>query len=136
MKITRSHINFLLEGVSLAAFSTLAGTGFLMKFRLPPGSGESLAVLGLVRHDWGAIHLWLAFAFLALMLAHILLHWRWIKAMAQGRSSKGRTRRLVVFGVTTTLFLIIMILPWLLRVELTERTGEGRGHRRGHAVIR
>ena len=59
--------------------SLLAGIGFLMKFVLIPGK-ERFAVygrnvdlffLGFDRHEWGTLHLWLAFALIALMAVHI-----------------------------------------------------------------
>ena len=62
----------------------LITTGILIHYVLPPGSGgrhagsAALEVWGLSRHDWGAIHLVLAFAMIALILTHLVLHGRWI----------------------------------------------------------
>lgn len=65
-------------------FCGLAGTGLLMKYRLPPGSrgGHGLSALGMTRHEWGDIHLWLAWAVLAITLLHMALNWRWLKKIA------------------------------------------------------
>lgn len=32
------------------------------------------------RHDWGAVHFWLAVGFIVLMVVHLVLHWTWIKS--------------------------------------------------------
>jgi len=33
----------------------------------------------MTRHEWGAVHFYLAILFVALMVVHIILHWTWIK---------------------------------------------------------
>ncbi len=80
----RSILNFILDGVSLVVMLSLIGTGLVMRFVLPPGTGglqrgEPHKLLwGLGRHDWGAVHFWLAAAILVLMIIHVALHWTWI----------------------------------------------------------
>jgi hypothetical protein len=65
-------------------FCSLSGTGLMLAYRLPPGSrgGRGLSVLGWSRHDWGDLHKWLSFAFLALVVLHMILHWRWFWQIA------------------------------------------------------
>jgi hypothetical protein len=92
MLMKRSTINFI---VDLAGFLTLLGliiTASILRWILPPGTGglgrelhggrgreHIKQLLGMGRHDWGDIHLWLGVAFVVLMLVHIILHWGWIK---------------------------------------------------------
>jgi predicted membrane protein len=42
-----------------------------------------LYFLGLNRHEWGSIHLWLSFFFLFLLAFHIILHWKMIACIFQ-----------------------------------------------------
>jgi len=65
-------------------FCSMIATGLLLAFRLPPGSrgGRGLAVLGWGRHDWGDLHLWLAYGVIALVIAHLVLNWAWVKRVA------------------------------------------------------
>ena len=88
----RTSLNFI---VDLAAFLNLLGlifTGFVMEYILPPGTGGRGRILhgggggeyikelwSMTRHEWGDIHFYLAVVFIALMIAHIVLHWTWIK---------------------------------------------------------
>jgi hypothetical protein len=104
----RPAINAILDALSFAAFMLLISTGLLLEFRLPPGAGdlhawgggrhaaarEVLTVWGWSRHEWGEIHFWIACAFLALMAAHVLLHWKWIVCTVSGNKVDRRRRRL------------------------------------------
>lgn len=65
-------------------FCIMAGTGLLLAYRLPPGSrgGRGLSALGWSRHDWGDLHFWISLAFLALIIVHMILHWRWFWQIA------------------------------------------------------
>jgi NADH:ubiquinone oxidoreductase subunit 5 (subunit L)/multisubunit Na+/H+ antiporter MnhA subunit len=56
----------------------LVGTGIVIRFALPPGSGESRFLWGLHRHQWGDVHFWLALAAGVSMLLHVATHWSWV----------------------------------------------------------
>ena len=91
--MSRSSLNFVLDLVSFFVLLGLAITGFIMKYILPPGTGGTGRSLhdgagrgvqiqelwSMTRHEWGNIHFYLAVAFAALMILHIILHWSWIK---------------------------------------------------------
>jgi cytochrome b561 len=68
-------------------FCAMSGTGLLLAYRLPPGSrgGHGLSVFGWARHEWGDLHYWISFAFLALIFIHMALHWRWFWQIAAKR---------------------------------------------------
>ncbi len=88
----RSSLNFIVDLVGFINLLALAFTGFIMKYILPPGTGGLGRQLhdgrgrehiedfwSMTRHEWGAVHFYLAVLFLALMTLHIILHWNWIK---------------------------------------------------------
>jgi hypothetical protein len=67
-------------------FVTLATTGSILHWILPPGSGgrpgghdARKVLLGLSRYEWGEVHFWVAAAMLALIVLHLTLHWGWIR---------------------------------------------------------
>jgi membrane associated rhomboid family serine protease len=105
-KIVPRVMNALLWLVCCA----MAGTGLLLAFRLPPGSrgGRGLSALDLSRHEWGDIHTWLSYAFLALMVAHLALHWRWFWQVA---ARKKRWPLVLGFGVGIALLLALAFQP-------------------------
>jgi hypothetical protein len=90
----RTTLNFIIDFVSFLDLLSLAFTGFIMKYILPPGSGghgrgfrggrepaEEIKYLwSMTRHEWGGIHFYLAVIFAVLMVVHIILHWGWIKS--------------------------------------------------------
>ena len=91
--MSRSSWNFLIDLLAFAAFVLLAGTGFLLEYVLPAGSGggghrPGTAVWGLTRHDWGSVHYWVALLLMAVLAAHLALHWRWMLAMIKGKASR------------------------------------------------
>ena len=96
--MSRNTVNFILDSVAFLNLLCLVFTGFILKYILPPGSGEGYArgfrggrggeaasaeqireFLSLGRHDWGNVHFYLALIFVVLMIIHIILHWTWIK---------------------------------------------------------
>lgn len=127
MAARKAVINFWLEGLTLAALIGLIMTGFIMRWRLPPGSGGreggmSLEMLGLGRHDWGAIHFWVAIAFIVFIVVHLFLHWRWIWGMFQGRErSKGRG---ILFVVLSLILVLLNFTPWLIPVQSVRGVAE------------
>lgn len=75
----RASMNYVVDLLTLLAMLGIAGTGLIMKFALPPGSGSAgLALWSLGRHDWGSIHFWLTVAAGVLLLLHLYLHWSWV----------------------------------------------------------
>lgn len=89
----RAAVNYIIDAVAFLDLISLAATGIIMKWVLPPGSGgghgrgfrggrgpdDVKQLLGLGRHDWGEVHFVLSLLFVFLMLVHLVLHWNWIK---------------------------------------------------------
>jgi len=100
----------LLNALLWLVFCSMAGTGLLLAFRLPPGSqgGRGLSAWGLSRHEWGDLHTWLSYGFLALILTHLALHWRWFWQVA---ARKKRWPLLLGFGAGLALLLALTLQP-------------------------
>jgi hypothetical protein len=94
----RATLNFIFDIASFIALLLLALTGSILKFVLPPGSGglgwrggrfsssdlptdQVKYFFGLQRHEWINVHFYVVLIFLALIIVHIILHWRWIICM-------------------------------------------------------
>jgi len=113
----KPSLKFLIDGIAFAAFVLLAGTGVLMRYVLPPGSGHFLTLWGLDRHEWGRIHFWIAAAMMAALALHLLLHWRWVFCMIRGRPREGSGVR-VALAIVGILGLIGLALsPFFGQVE-------------------
>ena len=122
----KSTFNLIVDATALVVLAGLAATGFLIAYQLPPGSGggegrgfgavhgTALAVWGLTRHQWGNIHLILAFVLAALMAIHLVSHWQWIRAMAKTEGGpSGSVRKGMILG-TAAISLVLVALPFLL----------------------
>ena len=87
----RATLNFVVDLLGLTALIALTATGAIIKWILPPCgacSGEAQAggvvepektLMSIGRHDWGDVHFVVAGLFLILVVAHVLLHWTWVK---------------------------------------------------------
>jgi Domain of unknown function (DUF4405) len=97
----KPSLYFLIDAIAFVAFVLLAGTGVLMRYVLPPGSGHFLTLWGLDRHAWGVFHFWIAVALMAALALHLLLHWRWVVGMIRGRPREGSGVRvaLAIVGI-------------------------------------
>jgi len=134
----KNRINFFVDALMLVAGSLLAGTGFLMKYTLLPGR-ERMAVygrnvelffLGFDRHQWGALHLWLAFALLALLALHLVLHTAWIVKMARSLVA-GRTAQTLIISAFVLLCIVCMFFAFAAQPTVTESPGAAHGPGRG-----
>jgi len=127
----RPKLNFVIDALMFLALMGMAGLGFLMKYVLPPGREARLKYggpvgltwLGRDRHDWGDIHLYLAFTLLALLTLHIILHWQQILGLFQRLLPSPRTRFRVAM-VFLLLALLLIYFPFLVTPEVQQR---GRG---------
>ena len=82
--------------------------GFLMGLFLPqgPAAPESAKYfLGLHRHQWGNIHLYLSIAFTALIIIHLILSWKWIKIKSRQIFKKGWSSVLIFTALASILVL-------------------------------
>ena len=72
-------LNFWINVVIYVLMAFLLFSGLLMKYTMPPGTGEKLTLLGMGRHDWGVWHFWIAVVLLVGTALHLYLHWLWIR---------------------------------------------------------
>jgi hypothetical protein len=107
---------FLLKVTNLASFllgSFMLGTGLLLAFRLPHGSGPS-TVLGLTRHEWGDIHLWTGIGLAILIVVHLCQHRVWL---IQAAASRKKLRLVAGFALGA----LVIAAPLLIPVEKHEQ---------------
>jgi hypothetical protein len=134
----KTKINFVIDALMFVCLMAIAGLGFLMKYTLPPGRevwvkygrNVDLTWLGWDRHDWGAVHLYLAFTLLTLLTIHLILHWNMIVGLFARLIPDPRMRRRVGLAFLI-LSLLLIYFPFLITPEVGERgRGLGRGRHR------
>lgn len=127
--------NNALRVVNLLLYVTgcfLVGSGFLLAWRLPPGSrgGRGLTMLGMNRHEWGDWHLYVSFAVIVLTILHLALNRAWLEKIAASR----KTWRLVG-GLVLGLALVAAFMLAPVRQDGGGGRGDGGGggHRHGQS---
>lgn len=109
----------LIKWVDLVSFVVLVlmiSTGAVLELSLPARS-RGASVLGLTRHQWGDVHLYLSLLFLFLMTAHLVTHFRYIRCSLTGKGTREQNYRIAI-GVISLLVLIGLALwPILAPVE-------------------
>lgn len=108
LSMRRPTQNFSVDTIAFTLFLLLTSTGLLMHFILPPGSGQHTVIWGLSRHQWGDIHFWIAMALVGTIILHLLLHWRWLITLIQGRKGTPATRRRFRTGLAG-LFVVLVL---------------------------
>ncbi len=98
----RNTLNFWINLVSFVVLWFMLITGIIIAEILPPSSGElALSLWGQDRHDIGAIHKYLSYTFIVLMLAHVWLHWTWVCATLRSFFSRRKSphNRNTIWGI-------------------------------------
>lgn len=126
--IKKAKINFIIDLLAFTALLFLTSSGMLMHFVLPPGTGVQKSVWGLSRHEWGDIHLYIAFALISVIFIHLTLHWRWIVSIVKGRANSKGTLR--VFTGWLVVALLVSFAAWPLLTP-PEISSQGSNHEQG-----
>lgn len=142
----RNWINWWLDILLALGLWSLALTGLIMRYALPPGSGWRRALWGLNRHDWGDVHFWVSIGVVTLLAAHLALHWQWVCAMFPRLFHRSKTtapsspvrRNATGLGFLLAVVATSALFTWLAQANVVEtdgpRHGLGHGSGRGHAT--
>ena len=57
----------------------MTGTGLLLAYRLHGSPGGRALIIGMDRHEWGNVHLWISYIAVVAVLAHLIMNWTWLK---------------------------------------------------------
>jgi len=101
---------YLIDTLLFLCMVSIVFIGFLMGLFLPQGPTapeSSKYFLGLHRHQWGNIHLYLSIIFTVLIIIHLIFSWKWIKGKARQIFKKGWTTGLILTAVASILVLFL-----------------------------
>lgn len=113
MKLTKTDWKYVVDTLMFLCMVGIVLIGLLMGFVIPEGRlgpFQSKYFLGVHRHQWGHIHLWLSLAFTALVGVHIVLAWSWFKGKAKGLFGKAWSP---VLGLTLVAAVLVPVIFWL-----------------------
>lgn len=130
MKLSRTDWKLAVDTLMFVSILGVVAIGVLMAFFIPEGrlgAGQSKYLLGLHRHQWGNIHLYLSLAFAVFAAVHMVLAWSWVKGKATcifGKSWKAAV------GLTVLAAVLVPAVFWLATPKNDPAYagfGEGRG---------
>jgi len=104
----KNNLKYLVDTLLFLSMVGVAFIGFLMAFFLAEGPANQISskyFLGLHRHQWGDIHLYLSIIFSILVVFHLLLAWKWIKSQAE-RLFKGGWKTVLILTLAASFILI------------------------------
>jgi len=123
----KPKLNLVIDFIMLIVMMAVSGLGFLMKYVLLPGykinevygSNVELYFWGLDRHQWGTIHLYLAFFLIFLLVLHIIFHWDMIVSILQ-QMVQPKTKRLALLIIIGVLSLFLALVPFFIKPEIAQ----------------
>ena len=120
----KSKLNFTIDVLGLVFLIAMVGTGLIIRYILPPGSGgrgggHGLILWGMDRHEWGDVHFWLSVALLGLLTLHVALHWSWVCNFVRSRVVEARPlgklsgKKAIAYGAGFFILLNVLI-AWFI----------------------
>jgi len=78
-------LNYIVDVLMAVSFAITALTGLLMFIYFPSGvsRGGYQEFLGIIKHNWSAIHNLTGISMIFLVLIHLILHFKWLVNMTK-----------------------------------------------------
>jgi hypothetical protein len=140
--MSRTLFNITIDALAALFLIGMIGTGYLLRFPLPPGSNKRLMLWGLSRHEWGGIHYWISIALLLILFLHIAMHWSWIVSVLCKRIlNKGSdcipiiSSGVIVLMLFLTLFLFFALAANRSIVEVKRNHDEINRNKDSHFML-
>jgi mono/diheme cytochrome c family protein len=83
--MNRATLNQIVDLAASILFLGMLLTAYILWVALPPQTHRLLTLWGVTRHQWGTVHAYLSFAFLAVVALHLALHWKWAVSVVRHR---------------------------------------------------
>ncbi len=124
---TKNYINYILEVFLFVSVLSIVISGYIVWFVLPRGRGahgspycfrygegpfgNAMFVFGWPRYIWIEIHNWMGVALAAIILVHIVLHWKWIVETTKRVRGYvvGQMRRVKELYITAVILFVLFI---------------------------
>lgn len=119
--IRKSNLIVLVDITAFINFIFVVSTGVLMRYVLPPRSGQSTEILGMSRHEWGNIHFYVTFTFLLILSIHLILHWRFFLRIFRDGIKNNNTYRFVLGLIALIAVFALAVAPFVAPIEYSDK---------------
>ena len=133
--LKKNTLKYFIDTLLFIDMSSIAVLGLLLGFVIPRGkvNPANKYFLGLHRHQWGDIHLYLSLFLLVLLVIHIWFNWTWIVQSTKRYFGNHWKNFLWAFSCAWIIVLFIgwvVVRSWkiwtLYNMRLEQTTGESR----------
>jgi len=118
--MNKSRLIIFTDVLAFICFVFVISTGILIRYTLPTKSGRYSEIFGLSRHEWGDVHFYITSIFLIILATHLLLHWRFIRKLFQGKVKEAGNSRLVLGIIGLLAILALAAAPFVVPKEYSE----------------
>ncbi len=107
---------YLIDVLLFVSICAITAIGLVLAFVIPTGRagrGEDVSryFLGLHRHEWGDIHLYLSLFMLVLLIFHVWFNWAWVAHWSKNYFGKHWKKTLCAL---CTAWIIVLIIAWAI----------------------
>ncbi len=108
----KNTLKYIVNAALFIDISAVAAIGLLLAFVIPEGRVSSSAkyFLGLHRHQWGDIHLYLSILLMILLGFHLWSNWTWI--VQSTKRYFGRHWKHALWGLAGA-WLLVLLIAWI-----------------------
>lgn len=108
----KGTIKYIIDMTMFIDITAIAAVGLLLGFVIPRGQVpySEKYFLGLHRHDWGDIHLYLSVFLLSLLVVHLCLNWTWIVQCSKTHFGDRWKKALLA---SSGAWFIVLFIAWL-----------------------
>ena len=109
----KNDFKYVIDAILFVDLCSIAAIGLLLAFVIPEGrsAGASKYFLGLHRHEWGDIHLYLSLLLCVLLFFHLSNNWTWISQCT--KRYFGDRWDQVLWGLSGA-WIVILAIAWLI----------------------
>jgi len=109
--VKRNNWKYLIDALLFVGICSISVIGLLLAFVIPKGRATYAAkvFLGLHRHEWGDLHLYLSLCLLGLLILHIWLNWTWV--VQSTKRYFGGSWKKVLWGMAGA-WMIVILIGW------------------------
>ena len=110
--LKKNTLKYLINVTLFIDMTSIAVLGLLLGFVIPKGQGHLTQkyFLGLHRHDWANIHLYLALLLLPLLVFHVWFNWTWV-VQATKRYFGDRWKNFL--WAISSAWIIVLLIGWI-----------------------
>lgn len=108
--MNKNTLKYILDITLFIDMCSVSVIGIILGFIIPQGKAIDKYFLGMHRHDWGDIHLYLSLFLIVLLFFHVWFNWLWIKNSTKRYFGKNWKNVLKGFSIG---WIIVLGISWV-----------------------